>query len=112
MHGPSFKVRRVLLQESALQDVFVVVLDDTGRSENEKMNMTVLNPLCHFALTTTHGCSRQANLFVHVMRLRSYHAVRSVQSVHGPPSNNALDLSVMYSIYSSTCVANKTCERS
>lgn len=52
LRGPS-KVRRVL-QESALRDVFVVVLDDTGRSENEKMNMTVLNASCQPAITIYH----------------------------------------------------------
>lgn len=57
-------VRRVL-QESAWHDVFVVVLDDTGRSENEKMNMTVLNALRPVALTITHGISEQAYVIVY-----------------------------------------------
>lgn len=60
MYGPCM-VRRVL-QESALHDVFVVVLDDTGRSENEKMNMTVLNALCQCALIIMHGNSGQVGV--------------------------------------------------
>lgn len=62
MRGPS-EVRRVL-QESALQDVFVVVLDDTGRSENEKMNMTVLNALCQRTFAIWHGPCRQEHGYV------------------------------------------------
>lgn len=85
---------------------YVVVLDDTGRSENEKMSMTVLIPLCPGAFAIAQVSSRQDGHYVQCVCEAS--CTRLIHTTYNYKLNSTLDLSIVYSIYSKTSVSNRS----